>query len=131
MRIVHELIMNVSQDEAGEQVQFKRSEVLSRVTIDTYEKHLSNDFKVLDTASKSLSLGDVTSPAKGLYLEVDADCDVKLNGSGDAIQIRAAPTPTARRKLFLEGNITAIEVTASQATDVNGTYVIWGDAVAP
>lgn len=128
MRIVHELIMNLSQDEAGVQVHFKRTEGVSRVIIDTYEKQHGGDFKVLAAQNKLLGLGDVTSPAKGLYLEVDADCDVKLNGSVDAIQIRGAPTTTKRRKMFLEGDISSIEVTAL-AKDVNGSFVIWGDAV--
>ena len=134
MRIVHELLLNVSLDEAQLQTHFKRAATVSKLTVDTYQKHAGSAFQVLDTQSKTLSLVDVTSPAKGLYLEVDADCDVTLNGSVDAIQLRKAPASGTiaaadYAKLFLEGNITSIEVAANQGSDVNGTYVVWGDAL--
>jgi hypothetical protein len=107
------------------------------VTIDTYESHAGGSLSVPDTTSQSLSLVDVSSPAKGLYIEVDNDCDVVLNGSASPLQLRRAPAPpdtspiprAPYAKLFVEANITSIEVQANQGTDVKGNYIVWGDPV--
>lgn len=129
MKIVHELLLHISQDAAQLQSHFLRSSPASRVTIETYAKHTSGDFSVADAASETLTLGNVESPAKGLYLEVAADCAVYLNGSGDAIQMRKAAN-AAYAKLFLECDITSVQITADQGSDVSGTYVVWGEVVS-
>lgn len=136
IRVVHELKLHVSQDQAQKNSLFERHEDLSKVTIDSFLRHNSGNPTVLNATAKVLSLGDVGA-VKGVYIEADADCDVRLNGSADPIQLRRAPvggtqtviTPTV--KLFLESDITAIEVTASQGSDVNLSYVVWGDVAPP
>lgn len=133
MRVRHEVLIHVSQDQDQQQTHFLRKETLSRITIDSFEKHASGDFKVLDTQSDTLSLGDIDA-VKGIYLEAAADCDVYLNGSGDPIQLRKAPgvaggAAASYAKLFLECDITSVQVTASQGSDVSGVYVVWGDVV--
>ena len=134
MRITHELVMLISRDESGNDIHFQRKETISRIQIDTYLKQHGGAFDVADTATLTLSMGDVAA-VKGVYLEVDADCDVFLSGSADPIQLRKAPaasggTAPAYAKLFLECDITQIDVEASQSSAVNGWYVVWGD-VAP
>lgn len=127
LRLVHELILKLSEDEAGKRVLFERQASDSKVTFDKWFRHNSSTFTVADTTQLSLSLGDITSPARGAYLEVDANCDIRLNGSVDPLQVRRQADETAPSKIFLNANISAIEVDASQAVEVNGIYVVWGD----
>lgn len=130
MRIVHELLLHITQDNAQLQTHFQRAQTASRITIDTYTKHTSGDFSVADTETEQLTIGNVASPAKGLYLETNADCDVTINGTLGPIQMRKA-TNASFAKLFLECDITSIEVEASQGSAVQGTYVVWGEVAAP
>lgn len=128
LRLVHELIMKLTQDTAGKRILFERQTSDSRITLDTWFKHNSGTFTVTDGTQENLALGDVTSPVRGVYIEVDADCDIRLSGSSDPIQVRRLAAQAAfPSKIFLEANITAIEVDASQGADVNGTYLVWGD----
>ena len=136
MRLTHEILLHLSQDTAQEQSHFLRKESISRITIDSYQKHHGGVFTVPDGTQLDLAIGDVDAP-KGMYLETDVDCDVYLNGSATPIALRKAPAPAsgstaapAYAKLFLECAITSIQVDASQGADVTGTYVVWGDVAS-
>lgn len=124
MRLVHSLAINLSQDEAQVQSQFKRDATVSRITIDTYTAHASGSFSIPDGDTESLSIGDVASP-NGVYIEVANDCDVYLSGSLDPIELRKA-TGKTYAKLFLECNLTSVSIEASQGVAVTGTYLVWG-----
>lgn len=124
MRIVHQLIMTIADDTLLKDVLFSRETDRSKVTIDTYTQSIAHGFTVPDTETLALTLGDLPSPAKGLYLEVDADCDVKLSGSTDPIQLRIA-SGGSKAKLFLEANVTSVTVEANQSSAVTGTYAAW------
>jgi len=63
---------------------------------------------------------------RGLYLEVDKDAKVRLNGATDAIQLRVADG-AACAKLFLEGEITEVTVENPTEDALSGVYVCWGD----
>lgn len=126
----HELVMDVAQDSGGKFKEFERPRDTSVVDkSDFWDKVHGGNFTVADAGSDSLSLGDVTSPAKGLYLEVSGDCDITLNGLPSPLQVRRTAKEVSQlSKLFLECDITSVTVTNQQAGQaIRGTYRVWGD----
>ncbi len=130
IRIIHQVIITISDDLAEPQkdIVFTRDPDLAKQTIDTYTKEHGGNFNIADTVTESLDLGDIDSPAKGLYLEASQECSVRLSGSSDPIVLRLPPTPQtgAKVKLFVEGDITAVTVEASEGVAVSGRYHLWG-----
>lgn len=130
IRIIHTLSMAISEDiaEPQKQLLFQRDADLQKQTIDTYLKEVSGNFIVIGGNQENLSLGDIALPAKGLYLEANAECSIRLNGSADPVILRlpSSPQTGAKVKYFVEGDITAVEVDASENADVSGAYAMWG-----
>jgi len=130
MRVRHRVFVQTSQDDDGKQKLFYPDPELQEVVADGYDQQSSNTFSVAVSSNEDLSLGDLTA-VKGLHFEASGDCDIKLNGSADVIELRspAGPTPTtAGPKLFIEGNITQINVTNNDAdTVLTGVFCVWGD----
>lgn len=129
MRIKHKVNVQISEDTEGKNKLFCPDDDLSEVVLDGYETQWAGPFKVAGGTTEALSLGDVSAP-KGCFLRVDNDCQVSLNG-GAAIQLRKGSTlagSTAR--LFLEADISSVQITAPGGTDVRGVFCVWGDAVS-
>jgi hypothetical protein len=130
IRIIHQVALTVSEDlaEPQKQLLFKRDLDFTKQTIDTYAKQASQNFNVPDLGDETYAIGDIDSPAKGLYLEVSADCTVYLSGSTDGIILRLPPTPQsgAKAKLFVEADVTSLRVVASEGAAVAGTFCFWG-----
>ena len=67
---------------------------------------------------------------KGMYLEAEAECKVRLNGSLDSIEVKPAESGKPA-KFFLEADINQVEVENPSAdTELKGVYVFWGDPTA-
>lgn len=125
IRLAHKVRPQIYADTAKKNTLFAPDDTLSEVVIDSFTKHSSNNITVAALASEDLPLGDITA-IKGLYLQVDADCIVKLNGGTEEIQIRAQGTTSPSAKLFIEADVNQVNVTAASAV-LNGTICIWGD----
>jgi hypothetical protein len=104
---------------------FAPDDTLSEITIDSFLRQSSSKFTIAATTNEDLPLGDVTA-IKGMYLQVDADCIVKLNGGTQEIQLRAQGTTSPSAKLCIEADINQVNVTAAAAA-LNGTICVWGD----
>lgn len=129
IRIKHKINVRVAEDTDMNNLLFAPKDDLAEVTIDGYEKSVSGVIKVPANTTENLSLGDVDTP-KGLYLRVDNDCLVNINGLGD-IQLRRSSTATGVvAKLAIEADITSVAITAPVGADLNGVWCLWGDAVA-
>lgn len=128
IRVVHNVQLHISQDVDDQQKNSmaERHVDLSKVTIDTYAKQNSGNFDIPDTQMISLSLGNITSLAKGLYIETTEDCAVRLNGSSDPINLKKG-TNQSLAKLFIEADISAVTITADQAAAVDGYFALWGE----
>ncbi len=130
IRIIHQMIITISEDLASPQKQilFARDPDLVKQTIDTYTKQASANFSLADAADETYGIGDIVSPAKGLYLEVDAECSVYLSGDPNPVILRLPTTPQtgARARLMAEVDITNVRIVASEGVAVNGTYCFWG-----
>ena len=107
---------------------FNDDATLSQTQTDGYAKQANSVLSVAPLATESLSFGDVTL-VKGIYLEVDQEAKVRLNG-GDAIQMRMAVGAT-KAKLFLEADVSQVTVENTDDTAVlTGFWIVWGDPVA-
>lgn len=134
IRIIHQVTIAVSEDlaEPQKQLLFARDADLVKQTIDNYTRQVSGNFTVPDAGDETFDIGDIVSPAKGLYLEVSADCSVHLSGDPNAIIVRLPPSPQtgAKAKLFVEADVTSLRVVASEGVPVSGTYCFWGGGTA-
>jgi hypothetical protein len=134
MRIKHAIAPVISDDENGKEVLFSLDDELAGVTLDGFTEESSGKAVVAIDTAFPLPFGAVDSPAKGLFLVVEGDADVSLNGL-DVIQVRrgkltsATNAPTA--KLFIEGNFTSVTVTpkasaVASASTVKFRYALYG-----
>lgn len=129
IRLKHKINVRVAEDADMNNLLFAPKDDLAEVTIDAYEKAVSGVIKVSANTTESLSLGDVATP-KGLYLRVDNDCNVNINGLGN-IQLRRSSTATGTTaKLAIEADISSVAITAPVGVDVRGVWCLWGDAAA-
>ena len=98
------------------------------LVIDAFDRHSVKNFQVAAAASEALDLSDIAA-VRGMYLEVDGDCDVVLNGSATPIEMRKSSTTTGvTAKLFIEGIIGSVTIdNTGGAAAVNGDVVLWGD----
>lgn len=131
MRVKLKPAITISNDAEGKYKLFAPDEALLERWIDNWTKHFSGIAAVEGLATETLSLGDIAA-VKGLWMSISTDCTVKLNGATPALQVRKATVAGGddRAILFIEADITSIEVTAGSDA-VNIIYAIWGDATAP
>jgi hypothetical protein len=125
VRIRHKVYPKISDDSAGKNLQFAPDDALAEVIIDVYTKQANSYFSVVAGATETMSLGDVAA-VKGVYLEVNGDCDVYVNGGVVSIPMKLATGGTVA-KLFLEATITSISVKAPALVAVTGKICVWGD----
>jgi len=126
MRLRHTVRVQAALDTQMKRALFNDDATLSQVQTDTFTKQANSVLSIPAASIESLSFGDVTL-VKGLYLEVDQDALVRINGSTDAIQLRKA-SGVAKAKLFLEADINQVTVENPVAdAALTGVYVIWGD----
>jgi hypothetical protein len=129
MRLKHTVRVQAALDTAMKRSLFNDDVTLSQVQTDGFASQANSILSIAAEGSESLSFGDVTL-VKGLYLEVDQEALVHLNGSADAIQLRKA-TGATKAKLFVEADITEVEIENPSTTAVlTGVYVAWGDPIA-
>lgn len=129
LRQKHKVWVNTSRNTSMTDLVYGPSENDRLVQNDSFDQWSGGSIDVAVSANEDLDLGDVDN-VKGIYLEVDGDAQVKLNGSSDAIQLRRYATTTGIvAKLFLEADITAVNVTNPDATTaLNGHFHIWGSS---
>ena len=128
MRLKTTVRVQAFLDAAMKRAMFNDDATLSQTQTDGYAKQANSVLSIVAGATETLSFGDVTA-VKGIYLEVDKEAIVVLNG-GDPIQMRMADGATTA-KLFLEADLSAVTVENTEVTDVlTGFYCIWGDAIA-
>jgi hypothetical protein len=125
VRIRHKVYPKISDDSAGKNLQFAPDDALAEVIIDVYTKQANSYFSVVAGATEVMSLGDVAA-VKGVYLEVNGDCEVFVNASATAIPMKLVTGGTVA-KLFLEATITSISVKAPALVAVTGKICVWGD----
>jgi len=124
MRLKHTIQIEIARDELMKRKLFSDDPQLAQVVIDTFQRQTNSHLSIAPSTIESLPLGDIDA-VYGLYLETDADCLVRFDGSVDWIQMKANDGVA---KLFVEASIATIEVHNTDATEtLSGLYCAWGD----
>ena len=135
LRVKHKLVVQISGDQAQKKKRFFLEDGPEQETdIASFDRSVSGDLNILDTVTEALSFGDVTD-ARGIYLEVDQPCNMRINGSPTDLPIILAPAPGSgsgavapTAKVFLEMNLTSVTIeNTSGGAVLTGSYTIWGD----
>lgn len=126
MRLRHTVLVQASEDTDGKDLLIKTDTGLAETVVDDLEKAFAGIIKTLASATDTLSFGDI-AVVLGLFIKVNGDCTVTINGHAHAVKLRAN---AKWAKLFLEETITSLTVTAPAEADVRGTYAVWGDVLA-
>jgi hypothetical protein len=125
IRVKHKINVRVAEDTAMNNLLFAPKDDLAEVTIDAFDQMVNGTFFVDAGDTESLPLGDVVA-AKGLYLRVDGDCKVDINGLGDINVVKASAATGTTAKLALEAEISSVAITAPALVAVRGVWAIWG-----
>ena len=125
MRLIHTIQIQAARDIAMKRFLFKDDLTLATVQTDSFTTEASSILIVEPAETYELSFGDVTL-VRGLYLELDQDALVAINGA-TPFQMRK-PADGSVAKLFLEAEIGQISINnPSTDTVLNGVFVCWGD----
>lgn len=126
IRVDHTVAPQISRDSNQKLKLFFPDLSSEAVSIDQFETAANSVLSLAASAVESLTFGDVVD-VRGLYLEVNQDCYLRLNGSVDNIPVKLAPNASVA-KVFLEADITEIQIQNLSTTDLlTGVYVLWGD----
>jgi hypothetical protein len=128
MRIKHTVLLRMARDTDMRRQLFYDDSQLAEVIIDDYEHEAQGHVAIAASSTGTLSFGDITE-VRGLYLELDQDATVRLNGSLDDI-VLAIPPGGSVAKFFIEATITAVEIENTGTEELSGLYVFWGDEAA-
>lgn len=127
MRIRHKVNVRIGVDTDMKNLMFAPDDDLAEAIIDSYTKCGSGILQIVKNTDEDVPLGDVDA-VKGVFLRVDQDVVVTLNGGVETIQLRkAGGTGSQYARLFLEADINQINIAAPADADVNGIYCVWGD----
>lgn len=128
IRVDHTVAPQISRDTNQKLRLFFPDLNSEAVSIDQFEAAANSVLSLAASAVESLSFGDVVD-VRGLYIEVNQDCYLRLNGSIDNIPVKLAPNASTA-KVFLEADITEVQVQNLSTTAIlSGVYVLWGDPV--
>lgn len=127
MRVKHTVLMQLARDIEMRRLFYSDDSQLAQQVIDGYDKQAQGHIAIAATATESLTFGDVDA-VKGLYLELNQNAKVRINGSATDIVLAKPPSASADvAKLFLEADITAVEIENPTTEPMTGIYVVWGD----
>lgn len=125
MRVKHIIQLWLADDAELKQKFFERDAALATVVLDGFERPTTGKMAVADAATESIPFGDV-AVVRGLYLEADQPCTLRINSGTEAIPVEPGLAGELA-KVFLETSLSAAEIEATGGAAVNLTYAVWGD----
>jgi len=123
IRVKHNVLVQISRDTDEKKKTFYPD--TNSVQIDTFEKQANGDLSIAAGDTDQLSFGDVVD-VRGIYLELSGDALVRINSGTENIPLTLAPSGT-KAQLFLEANLSAVEIENQGAEAITGVYCVWGD----
>ena len=129
IRIKHRVWLQAFEDAAEKNKLFAPDPELSEVIATGFDKQASGNITVADVSNKNIDLSDVTA-VKGIWLKLDGEATLKINGSTDSIQLRLRPGSTAGTdfaKFFIEADISSVNIANATGAAINGVFCAWGD----
>lgn len=129
IRVKHKVWVNTARDTGMTDLVYGPAETARITQTDTFDQWGGGSFDIPVSDNEDLDLGDVAS-VKGIYLEVGADVQIKLNGSSDLIQLRRANSIAGQvARFFIEADISQVNVVNPSATEAaSGHFHIWGSS---
>lgn len=128
LRQKHKVWVNTSRNTDMTDLVYGPSEADRLVQNDVFDQWGGGSIDIPDTSNEDLDLVDVTN-VKGIYLEVDGDVTVTINGATPALQLKKYTTTAGVVcKLFVEAVITSFNIANATGSAVNGHYHIWGSS---
>lgn len=129
IRVSHTVAVRTSRDTEYKQAMWNPDVTLAEEVLDGFEKQANGNFSIPASSTEAIPFGDVDL-VRGMYLETDLECSVRLNGSLDAIELKPAEAGVPA-KLFLEAVINQVTIeNPSTTTALTGVFVFWGDPTA-
>lgn len=128
MRIKHAIVIKISDDAAGKDVLFETDSTLAESTIDSYAHSVSGRLTIPLNTTLAMSFDSLTA-VRGIYLKVNQNCSVSINGGTAIVMALADALTTTRAKLFFEGVITSVSVISPVLLPVEVSYCFYGDVV--
>jgi len=125
IRVTHNVLVQISGDASGKD---KRYYPESQITVmDGFDRSATKDINIPAATNEAMNLADITL-VKGVYLELDGDVGLQLNGN-PAIPLKRNSLATGTKvRFFIEADINAISIdNTAGASAVNGVLVLWGD----
>jgi len=128
MRIKHKVNVLIADDTSMKDMLFGFDDELAEVITDAYGRMASGIMNIDAADTESMPTGDVDA-IKGVYLKMDTEVKLDINGLGD-IQVRKVAIPTSTyAKFFFEGDITSISIENPGTSAARIIWCVWGDAV--
>jgi hypothetical protein len=124
MRVKHTVQVQISQDADQKRKLYSDDATSAQTDTSGYTMQSNSLLSVEPSGLENLAFGDVTL-VRGLYLEVDKEALVRVNGAADPVQLRIADGAT-KAKLLVEAEITQVTVENPSADVLSGVYVVWG-----
>lgn len=129
IRVKHRVWVQSSEDTLAKNKLFSQDPELSEVISDGFDKQVSGVISIAAAGNENLNFGDITA-VKGLWLKLDGEAKLKINGSTDEIQLRLEPAGVAATdfaKFFIEADITSLNIGNPSAATISGVFCAWGD----
>jgi len=128
MRIKHKVRVQIARDTDMKNKQFHPDDTEAERVIDGYDGQVNGDLAIPQGTNEDLPTGDLTA-IKGIYLEVDKDVKIKLNGGAEELDVAtvADANGVTKAEFFLEATLTAVNVAAPASEDVSGVWCMWGN----
>ena len=128
IRIKHRVWVQAFEDVAAKNKLFAPDPELSEVVSDGFDKSTSGVISVAASGNENLNFSDITA-VKGLWLKIDGEAKLKINGSADEIQLRLEPGAAtgAFAKFFIEADISTLNIGNPSEAVMHGVYCCWGD----
>ena len=129
IQIKHNVLVQISSDTDGKDKRYYPDS--QETTLSGFDRSSVKDIQVAAAAIDVINFQDITL-VKGMYLEVDGDIDLIINGSATAVPlVKGSTAAGTKARFFMEGDITALSLDNSGgAAAVNGVLVMWGDPSA-
>lgn len=129
MRVQHSVSLVISDDTAQKIKQFDHADSQQIKTVtDAFTHNNCGILTIAAAATESIPFADVAD-ARGMYLEVDGDCTVQVNGGAEDRLMKVDPAggATAKARMLTEEALTAATVENTGTAVLKVIYAVWGD----
>lgn len=127
MRVKHKIIIDISDDTAGEDVLFSQSEKLALSQIDNWQRSNSGKMSIAALGTENIPFGDV-GDVRFVYIKAAGDFDLKFDGGVELMHFKRALATSGTAKCLMEVDVSSITIVNVSASAVlNLVFCVAGD----